>query len=91
LFKFKSEYFDTGEQFGIILVKATEQNAYSPATVSLLRTRRDRPCRGCAAEQRDERAPVHCPVPPRYGGRLLRCGISTRLMTAMGHVWTAPD
>ena len=25
-----------------------------------------------------------------YGMRLLHCGISTRLMTAQGHVWTAP-
>src|SRR5262245_9816410 len=30
----------------------------------LLRARRDRPRRSRAAEQRDEVAPVHCPMPP---------------------------
>jgi hypothetical protein len=47
-----------------------------------------------AAEERDEHAPFHCPMPPvllteriahlSYGRRLLRCGISTSLMTAVG-------
>src|SRR5262245_59148706 len=35
-----------------------------PDTPPLLRARRERPRGRCAAEQRDERAPVHCPVPP---------------------------
>ena len=52
-----------------------------------------RPCRR-AAEQRDEVAPFHCPMPPMlptkriahlsYGKRLLRCGLSVRLMLQMG-------
>ena len=56
------------------------------------RTERPR-CRR-AAEQRDELAPFHCPVPPvlpteriahlLIRGRLLRCGISIRLMTGWG-------
>jgi hypothetical protein len=40
------------------------------------------PRRGCAAEQRDELAPFHCPMPPvlpteriAHLSRLLRCGI----------------
>jgi hypothetical protein len=57
------------EQFGIALVKATEQNAYSPDTVNLLRARRERP--GCCrtAKQRDELAPsdvdCHATAPAR--------------------------
>src|SRR5262245_25898237 len=48
--------------------------------------RGERPRHRRAAEQRDERAPFHCPVPPllpagriahlSYGRRLLCCGIS---------------
>ena len=60
----------------------------------LLRACCQRP-RGRAAEQGDELAPLHCPMPPvlsteriahlSYGRRLLRRGISTQLMTAVGH------
>src|SRR5262245_46735970 len=42
-----------------------------------------------AAEERDEFAPLHCSVPPVLPDRkdsTLRCGISIRLMTALGHV-----
>src|SRR5262249_187254 len=56
----------------------------------LLRARRERPCRR-AAEERDELTASHCSMPPvlpseriahlRYGRRLLRCGISIRLVT----------
>ena len=45
-----------------------------------------------AAEKRDELAPFHVPPSslrkdstPRYGRRLLRCGISIHPMTAWGH------
>ena len=61
----------------------------------LLRARRQRPRRRRAAEQHDELAAFHCPMPPvlpnernstpRYGRGLLRCGISIRPMTAVGH------
>src|SRR5262249_45703109 len=56
------------------------------ASFELLRARHQRP--GCrrAAEQRDERAPFHCPMSPvlpteriaylGHGGELLHCGIS---------------
>ena len=60
--------------------------------VSLLRPRGERPSGGRAAEQRDELAVFHCPVPPvlsteriphlSYGRRLLYCGISIGPMTA---------
>ena len=60
--------------------------------VSLLRPRGERPSGGRAAEQRDELAAFHCPVPPvlsteriphlSYGRRLLYCGISIGPMTA---------
>src|SRR5262245_39037367 len=59
----------------------------------LLRARRERPHR-CAAEQRDEVAPFHCPMPPvlpteriahlSYSRRLLRCVISVRTYVADG-------
>src|SRR6516164_245749 len=40
------------------------QHADAPHALALLRARRERP-RGCrAAEQRDELAPFHCPIPP---------------------------
>jgi hypothetical protein len=55
-------------------------------------------------EQIDELAPPHSITSPRPAGHnwlaiegwhteetLLRRAISTRLMTAEGHVWTAPD
>src|SRR5262249_1394058 len=61
----------------------------------LLRSRRDPPDGRRAAEQRDELAPFQCPKPPvlptekiahlSYDRRLLRCGISIRPLTAMGH------
>src|SRR5262249_7668416 len=60
----------------------------------LLRPRRDRP--RSRAEQRDELAPFHDLIPPvlpteriahlSYGRSLLHCGISTRVMTAVGHL-----
>jgi hypothetical protein len=60
----------------------------------LLRARRERP-RGRDAEQRDELAAFHCPMPPvllteriahlSYGKRLLRCGISTAPMSRWRH------
>jgi len=37
--------------------------ADAPYALALLRARRERP-RGCAAEQRDERAPFHSLMPP---------------------------
>jgi hypothetical protein len=70
------------------------QHADAPHAASLLRTRRERPRRGRAAEQRYELAAFHCPMPsrasdrkdstPQYGRRLLRCGISIPLMSEMG-------
>src|SRR5262249_47535658 len=57
----------------------------------LLRTRREWPRGSGAAEQRDELAPVHCPISPvlpteriahlSYCRRLLHCGISIRPMS----------
>ena len=62
----------------------------------LLRARRERPRRRRAAEQRDERAPVHCPVPPvtsrpkriahlGTAGDCCAAGFQSRLMSQMGH------
>src|SRR5262245_16867438 len=64
------------------------------ATHAILRPRPKRP-RGCrAAEQRNEFAAFHCPMPPvlqteriahlSYGRRLLRCGILFQAMSAWG-------
>src|SRR5262249_44467834 len=60
----------------------------------LLRPRRGRPRSRRAADERDELAPFHCPMPPVlpteriahlcYGRRLLRCGISIRPMSGLG-------
>jgi hypothetical protein len=71
-----------------------QQHADGAHTLALLRARRERPPGGSAAEQRDERAPVHSPMPPvlpteriahlSFGRRLLRCGISIRPMSAQG-------
>src|SRR5262249_47470075 len=53
------------------------QHPNPPHPLWLLRPRRERP-RGCrAAEQRDERAPFHCPMPP-----VLPTGRIARLRTA---------
>ena len=69
------------------------ENADFPKVARRLRSDGSWPRRCRAAEQRDELAPFHCPIPPvlptenstpRYGKRLLRCGISARLMTAVG-------
>src|SRR5262245_15038754 len=60
----------------------------------LLRARRHRPRRSRAAEERNELATFHCPMPPvllteriahlSYGRRLLRGGISVPLMSESG-------
>jgi hypothetical protein len=59
----------------------------------VLRARRERPRRR-AAQQRDELAAFHCPMPPvlqierianlTYGRRLLRCGILFQAMSLVG-------
>jgi hypothetical protein len=75
----------------VVLARGHKHND-APHCRCLLRTDRKRPSGSRAAEHRDERAPVHCPVPPmlpkdstsRYGRRLLHCGNSARLMTARG-------
>src|SRR5262249_13961106 len=50
---------------------------------------RERPC-SYAADERDELAPFHCPVPPvlrtKDSTALLRCGISIWLMSAGGQI-----
>src|SRR5262245_9667173 len=68
-------------------------------SLRLLRAHSQRPSRRTAKE-RDERAPFHCAVhssacapkdsTPRYGRRLLRCEILTKLMTAVGHLQALP-
>ena len=60
----------------------------------LLRARPERPHCRRPAEQRDELAAFHCPMPPvlpaervahlSYGRRLLRCGISIQPMSQLG-------
>ena len=66
----------------------THQHADPPHLLGL-RVRRKRPRRRPAAEQRDELAPFHCPVPPvlrtKDSTALLRCGISIPARTAWGH------
>ena len=60
----------------------------------LLRARRERPGNRRAAEQRDEIAPLHCPVPPvlrpKDSTALLRCGISLWPMSAGDHLQPCP-
>src|SRR6266404_9261087 len=68
---------------------------HADAPHALLRARRERPRDRRAAEQRDELAAFHCPMPPvllteriahlSYGRRLLRCGISTAPMSRWRH------
>jgi hypothetical protein len=71
----------------------THQDADAPHPLGLP-ARCGRPRSGRTAEQRDELASSHCPMPPvlpterithlNYGRRLLRCGISVPLMSATG-------
>src|SRR5262249_42350946 len=49
--------------FGIVRHPG-HKHADAPSTLRLLRARRERPCRRRAAEQRDELAAFHCPMPP---------------------------
>jgi hypothetical protein len=42
------------------MTAAFHHYGYSPYPLALLRSRRERPCSRRAAEQRDERAAVHC-------------------------------
>src|SRR5262249_30184133 len=80
-----------------IVRRCGQQYANVPHALGLLRAHRGRP-RRYAAKQRDELAPVHCPMPPvllaeriahlSYGSRLLRCGISVPLMSESGYLQT---
>ena len=54
---------DVGLSFRVTLGIA-HQHADPPHPVGLLRTRRERPSGRRAAQQRDELAPLHCPMPP---------------------------
>src|SRR5262249_6082652 len=78
-----------------VICRQDREHANAPYLLALLRTRRERPRRR-AAEQRDEIAPFHCPVPPvlpteriapqaQYARRLLHCEISVLSMAALGH------
>src|SRR5262249_12435183 len=59
--------------------------------LALLRPRRERPGGRSAAEQRNELAPFQCPYLPCFRTKgiahegLLRCGISSRSMSQIGH------
>src|SRR5262249_12565053 len=87
LFKALAERGDQACPFG--------RQARNPITgILLLRVRRERPRGRRAAEQRDELAPFHCPMPPvlpteriahpQYGRRMLPCGISIWSMSPSG-------
>src|SRR5262249_7898016 len=47
-----------------ITLFASHQHTNAPLPLGLLRARRQRPRRRRSAEERDELAPAHCPVPP---------------------------
>src|SRR5262249_13896618 len=59
-----------------IVCRQGREHADAPHPLALLRARRERPC-GRAAEQRDEIAPFHSPMPP-----VLPTGSIARLRTA---------
>jgi len=84
------------ESIELLLVSTgVSQEANAGDLADLLRARRERPRHCRAAEQRDELAALHCPMPPvllteriahhSYGRRLLRCGISTAPMSRWRH------
>ena len=62
LLKALLKYGHAGADIGIAFGNR-HQHANTANSLRLLRTRGERP-RSRTAEQRDERAPVHCPVPP---------------------------
>jgi hypothetical protein len=57
------ERCDAGLSFRIVR-SYVHNHADPPHALCLLRARCERPRGRRAAEHRDERAPVHCPVPP---------------------------
>ena len=63
LYKALRELGELGLSFGIVFFHA-HQHANAPHPVALLRAGGERQRDRHAAEDRDERAPVHCPVPP---------------------------
>src|SRR5262249_16494456 len=78
-----------------IAFRNRHQHADTTNSLRLLRARRERPRGYSATNQRDELAPLHCPLPPvlrtkgiahlSYGRRLLRCEILIPAMTAWGY------
>src|SRR5262249_51145929 len=83
-----------GAEHSIIELSAGKQADQRHAW--LLRARRERP-RGCAAEQRDELAPIHQQFLPCFEaedstpGNLPHCGISKQPLSAMGHQRLTPS
>jgi hypothetical protein len=63
----KTDFLEPRPEFGNLSRRnfrgsgGQESNDWRPR---LLRTRRERPCSHHAAEQGDEVAPLHCPMPP---------------------------
>src|SRR5262249_18004164 len=65
---------DPCERIGIVRAR-THEHADAPHALALLRARRERPSRRRAAEQRDERAPLHSITSSARAST--ECGISS--------------
>jgi hypothetical protein len=62
--EFAQSLHKSGSQLALRGRRSRTQKPDSRQLARLLRARRERPRRGGAAEQRDELASFHCPVPP---------------------------
>src|SRR6516164_2392446 len=82
---------DPGLTFSIVLCERL-QHGDPPHLIGLLRARRERPRRGCAAEQRDEVAPLHSSTSsarPDSGSGMVRPSVLAVLRLMANSTFTA--